>query len=244
VDTLTGLRWQAANNGADVSWAQANDYCRSLALDSYSDYRLPSFLELSTLLHGATMREKTPYEDFFSAGDSWTSSLMSSDLTHTYLWYWTGWWHNFAEPGTAPRAHVRCVRREQPKCLLPPNKRFTRASGTVHDACTGLTWTEVVSPTAGDHASRVAYCATLTLDNRTWRLPSFLELVSTLDTGREASVASAFVPASGCSDSTTLVANNPGVPTPTPYAVLTAVGEWESSEYQPTCHARCVSDAR
>jgi serine/threonine-protein kinase len=45
-DPATGLMWTKKDNGKDVTWQQAKEYCRNLQLDGYSDWRLPTFDEL------------------------------------------------------------------------------------------------------------------------------------------------------------------------------------------------------
>jgi hypothetical protein len=45
-DPSTGLMWARKDNGRDVSWQQATDYCRNLQLASHSDWRLPTIDEL------------------------------------------------------------------------------------------------------------------------------------------------------------------------------------------------------
>jgi hypothetical protein len=46
IDPATGLTWTAKDNGKDVSWKRAVKYCRNLGLAGYSDWRLPSLVEL------------------------------------------------------------------------------------------------------------------------------------------------------------------------------------------------------
>jgi hypothetical protein len=45
-DPATGLNWAKEDNGSDVDWSQANDYCTNLRLGGYSDWRLPTIDEL------------------------------------------------------------------------------------------------------------------------------------------------------------------------------------------------------
>jgi hypothetical protein len=46
VDPSTGLMWAGKDNGKDVSWRGAMEYCHDLRLDGYSDWRLANMAEL------------------------------------------------------------------------------------------------------------------------------------------------------------------------------------------------------
>jgi tetratricopeptide (TPR) repeat protein len=45
-DSSTGLMWARQDNGSDVSWQQAVNYCQNLSLDGYTGWRLASIDEL------------------------------------------------------------------------------------------------------------------------------------------------------------------------------------------------------
>ena len=45
-DPATGLMWTKKDNGSAVNWQQGANYCRSLRLAGYSDWRLPTIGEL------------------------------------------------------------------------------------------------------------------------------------------------------------------------------------------------------
>lgn len=46
-DPATGLIWTAKDNGSEVDWHQATNYCQNLSLGGYSDWRLPTIDELA-----------------------------------------------------------------------------------------------------------------------------------------------------------------------------------------------------
>jgi hypothetical protein len=49
-DPTTGLMWAAKDNGKSVTWRQAVEYCRSLRLATFSDWRLATLDELASLV--------------------------------------------------------------------------------------------------------------------------------------------------------------------------------------------------
>jgi hypothetical protein len=48
-DPATGLMWTKKDNGRDVGWQQAVDYCRNLQLAGYADWHLPGIEELQSI---------------------------------------------------------------------------------------------------------------------------------------------------------------------------------------------------
>lgn len=46
-DPRTGLMWTSKDNGSDISWDSANQYCAQLSLGGYSGWRLPTTEELT-----------------------------------------------------------------------------------------------------------------------------------------------------------------------------------------------------
>ena len=51
-DTATGMMWTARDNGKDVNWLGAVGYCQHLSLAGFSDWKIPTLDELSTLFAG------------------------------------------------------------------------------------------------------------------------------------------------------------------------------------------------
>jgi hypothetical protein len=48
-DKKTGLIWAETDNGADIDFEDAVDFCKSLSVGGYSDWRLPDIEELKIL---------------------------------------------------------------------------------------------------------------------------------------------------------------------------------------------------
>ena len=63
----------------------------------------------------------------------------------------------------------------------PPAGRYRVAGGTVYDTKTKLTWQQVVSASMYAQADAMSYCATLSLNGATWRLPTSKELITLVD---------------------------------------------------------------
>ncbi len=75
-DASTGLRWQDNRDAKTVKkdWEGAKSYCENLTLDGYSDWRLPSYPELLTIV------DYTKYNPAIKAGFKNTA---------TDDWYWS-----------------------------------------------------------------------------------------------------------------------------------------------------------
>ena len=78
-DPKTGLEWQRESPG-EMTWKDALEYAKTLSLDGKEDWRLPSAIELETLLDRSVlhneirpiMREEIPFRDTLSYWSSTT----------------------------------------------------------------------------------------------------------------------------------------------------------------------------
>jgi hypothetical protein len=91
-DDLTKMQWTIRDNGADISWIDADRYCRELDLAG-TGWRLPSVTELEQI-HDPSGTLTTPCADtsceispqFQLSGSSvWSSDLSAND--NTLAWY-------------------------------------------------------------------------------------------------------------------------------------------------------------
>lgn len=80
-DKVTGLVWQRQVTGQTLRWEEAKTYCKDLRLDNKSDWRLPTLIELSSIIKDTTM---------FPAVDTAAFPSISEEWNNYYLWSRTG----------------------------------------------------------------------------------------------------------------------------------------------------------
>jgi hypothetical protein len=171
-----------------MSWQDALDYCASMG-DGWS---LPTRIELTSILYhtqGGAKIDQNYFELGASAGWTWASTPWivneRKGLTGDAA---LSWFINFAvgdsnnslsQTNTGGRA--RCVRIPSVQNL--PAEHYTVADGEVTDNYTCLIWQQGSSDTTptltADEAE--AYCRDLSLNGRSWRLPTLNELATVVD---------------------------------------------------------------
>lgn len=114
-DTKLGLMWQddSPAKSAKKSWKSAKRYCHNLSLGGYSDWRLPSYDELLTIVDYD--RHKPAIMPSFKhvVNTSYYSSSQYVAIEEGYSWY-----VDFTNGGTKHNSenyeiYVRCVRSRQ-----------------------------------------------------------------------------------------------------------------------------------
>ncbi|MGK5090930.1 DUF1566 domain-containing protein [Deltaproteobacteria bacterium TL4] len=176
-DNITGLIWQKEDDNTKRTWSEAQDYCNSLNLASFSDWQLPSKKTLMRIVNYRTYNS--------SINEAYFSKTKSSDYYWTASNYIafsnTAWVIDFGS-GVVYSSHmslnnyVRCVRNGVSEFTL-----FTdNSDGTVTDNLSGLMWQK-----ENDYYTKISwgeslsYCENLSLGGKTdWRLPNIKELES------------------------------------------------------------------
>jgi hypothetical protein len=85
-DNSSGLIWSVKDNGSDMNWSQANNYCRNLALEGNRDWRLPTMKELETIYDKNSSKEfkaKNPIE--LTSENMWGESSGSEAWIFNFL---------------------------------------------------------------------------------------------------------------------------------------------------------------
>jgi hypothetical protein len=182
VDRVTGLGWQRVLSPELHDWAGARATCDCLTLGGYDDWRLPTRIELVSLVDFTRQDPAldpqafpdTPFEWF------WTASprAESDPPAAWYVAFFDGDTHHAS---VDVPYHVRCVRGGA--AAAKPSYTI-QADGTVADGRTRLTWQRAVEPVQRTWKDAATYCRGLPLAGGGWRLPDVKELQTLIDESR------------------------------------------------------------
>lgn len=185
VDRVTGLMWQRSVGASPTAFADAKQACDRLSLAGYDDWRLPSRIELVSILDLTHVQPaidpvvfpQTP-SDWF-----WTSSTAAGDVQSAWYVYFY-----FGYPKTdlvSNQFSWRCVRPAE--VHVAPSPRYDVQQDTVRDLGTGLVWQRSTPEQTFAFDQARAYCGQLALAGQTgWRVPSMTELLTLIDEGAKA----------------------------------------------------------
>lgn len=186
-DLVTGLMWAQDQSEQSMPWEQADDYCESLTLAGYDDWRLPTIKELWSIRDFSTGWPWVDTDYFNLVGDgtdprqqhSWSSNyyLVDTDEAVKNVAFivndWTG--HIKALDGAR---YVRAVRGD----TYGINNFVDNADGTVTDDATGLMWAQDDSGIGMEWEDALSYAENFTYAGYDdWRLPDVKELQSIVD---------------------------------------------------------------
>jgi hypothetical protein len=176
VDPVTGLMWQRKAAEEQLDWESAQRYCGCLVLAGYEDWRLPSRIELVSLVDYRRQEPSIDIEAFPETPSTWywsSSPVAGESLVAWYLSFMDGNTHEAARDVTYG---VRCVRGR-----VPDRLPYQLSGGTVDDPNTHLTWQQGLDGQVRTWEQASMYCTALTLAGGGWRLPTMSELQSLID---------------------------------------------------------------
>ncbi len=199
VDDVTGLWWEVTPTGDAGAFpsdtlAEAEQYCSTLCLAGRTDWRLPTVIELISLLDfsgpsggpliNATAFPGTVAATFWSSTPAVTGYQNVVDFGGGIT----------ASADVSSAGAFRCVRGGvAPFATTPegaPAGRYTVSGGgptaTVYDTQTKLTWQQTPTSDAGTfpkmtQAAAESYCASVVLGAGAGRLPTVNELLTLVD---------------------------------------------------------------
>ena len=189
-DNNTNLMWQKTDGG-EMTFEKAIQYCDTLTLGGYTDWRLPTAIELFSIQYFEANRPALNTTFFTStAAEYWWSSDKQADNTGV-IWLANngGGIGNHAKTesksaGGTRLIHVRAVR--SPITTTFAVAHFTdNGDGTIQDNYTGLTWQKNTSTTPMNWEAALAFAKTVSQGGKSdWRLPNIKELQSLNDVSR------------------------------------------------------------
>jgi hypothetical protein len=200
-DPATGLMWTKSDNGSNVDWPEATDYCRNLRLSGYSGWRLPTIDELQGIYDtndrggGFHVKGNLQLSDW-----QWSSSRNNAQDGAWAFNYDFGTRYLISIYGRVD-GRALCVRGSASKGPTPAVNPATVAPASDNqkpkanpndiwtDPATGLMWTKkdygVVNHNMDamwQQGSASAYCRNLKLDGYSdWTLPSIDQLAALYD---------------------------------------------------------------
>ncbi len=196
-DNVTGLIWEGKTNDGSIhdrdnmyNWTDAQCvFIANLNATNYggfSDWRLPTFKELSAIVNSGTYHpciNTAFFSNMSEVIDGYWSST-TTDASATFVWCVKFYGHAIFDPHIfyssyeSDSCYVRAVRGGQPGTL---DNLVINDGGTVIDTSTGLMWQQ---QTAGEMTweAAISYCEGLSLGGyNDWRLPNRNELQSLVD---------------------------------------------------------------
>jgi Protein of unknown function (DUF1566) len=181
-DNVTGLVWQKEVPSSTYGQAAAILYCSDLKLANQGDWRLPSVIELVSLVDpgrfGPSIDETyfpgTPANSFWSSS---ASPLMPGDGFD--IPFDAG---NLSSDDVSSRFSARCVHSAAVAGVAEASPgRYVLSNATVYDAKTRLTWQQAFAVANYSEPDAQTYCASLDLGGFRWRLPTMKELLTLMD---------------------------------------------------------------
>jgi hypothetical protein len=108
-DNVTGLMWQQIVSTDTYTWADAVRLCPTLTLAGHDDWRLPSRIELVSIVDDSLTDATTDSATFpdTPAGYFWTSSRLAGSLTDAWTVVFNGGTYAVL---MSDASYVRCVR--------------------------------------------------------------------------------------------------------------------------------------
>lgn len=182
-DTITGLMWQQVDGG-EMTFDKATTYANDLVLGGFSDWRMPTVLELHSILHLDKNNPalNTTYFTSPTAQYWWSGQKQVNDATKAWCANAGGGVGNHpisetVSAGGAKKFHVRAVRD-----ISSPTTIATRfldnKNGTTTDQLTGLIWQQVPTDSMTWEQALIAAEALSLGGSSLWRMPNIKELQS------------------------------------------------------------------
>lgn len=186
-DNITGLMWQKTDGG-EMTFESASEYCLTLSLGGFDDWRLPESIELFSINNYDKLNPalNTVFFTKTLAEYWWTCNTRADGATN--VWVVNAGGGIGAHPknetisaGGTKKFHVRAVRKTGFSGYTVARFKDNN-DGTIIDSLSGLTWQKIQSPVLLTWEEALTYASDLNLAGKTdWRLPNIKEIQSLND---------------------------------------------------------------
>jgi len=182
-DTVTGLVWQQVDGG-EMTFDKATTYASNLVLGGYSDWRMPSILELNSLLNHDKNNPalNTVYFTATAAQYWWSGQKQVNDATKAWCANAGGGIGNHpvsetVSAGGAKKFHVRAVRDISTPATIA-TRFIDNKNGTTTDQLTGLIWQQIPTDSMTWEQALITAENLVSGGSSLWRMPNIKELQS------------------------------------------------------------------
>jgi serine/threonine protein kinase len=191
------LMWTNKDNGKRLSWAESKDYCGTLRLGGYSDWRLPSVDELKRISEGKRAFDESVAIYHLKKGIFLSDPSIWSSTEGTGFDFGTeddigghalcARVDNGHPPAQSPAPSALATGQASSTSTDPsPNTQSTQPTASVegiwNDSSTGLMWESESAKSDRNWPEADSYCRDLRLGNFSdWRLGTLDELESVAD---------------------------------------------------------------
>ena len=179
-DPITGLEWQRALSSSAVAGDEASCVCGGLRLGGHDDWRLPTVIELLSLVEPGR-REGLDPEIWPNAINRifWSAELQVSGLGSRWTVSNVG---DVVFTNVNAEYFIRCVRSDA--VPAQPTPAYVVTEETVTDPLTGYQWQRANSALM-DWPTAITTCEELELAGfDDWHLPSYKDLYTLVDLSR------------------------------------------------------------
>ncbi|MES1204805.1 MAG: DUF1566 domain-containing protein [Pseudomonadota bacterium] len=180
LDRVTGLMWQRSAPNQFFTFSDAGRHCAELRLAGHADWRVPSRIELVSLLDTTRTQPSIDLQAFPDTASDWfwTSSPAAGDPRAAWYVYFYFGYPKTDDAGS--QFSVRCVRSAAVHAA--PASRYQVKPHEVLDVATGLRWQRVPAPKPMTFDAARTTCGRLAMDGaRGWRVPTMGELLTLID---------------------------------------------------------------
>lgn len=178
LDVTTSLLWQKETGSIGISYIDAEQACAGLVLGNKTDWRLPTAIELFSIVNQQRSAPTSTFPNMASA-IFWSSTPVVNSTGHRWgVSFTEGTDVDLDENNINGSVLSRCVRSDP----QTNTEQYTIEGETILDNLTGLIWQREASEGTFTLESAIDFCDNLDLAGISdWRLPHIQELRSIVD---------------------------------------------------------------